>query len=178
MSFNILNEPLLIIFHPEKVVGLHDLGHFAAAFGAFAFHQVFFGEKAFIAHAVPAHIFGLVDQIAVVKILQNFADHFFVISVSSTDKAVVGNAELLPQFFEAHHSFVAMLLAAEVVFFGGALHLLTVFIGTGQKERFIPGGTVKTRKHIRPHGSVAVADVGLVVHIVYRSGYIEFLIHN
>ena len=69
VGFDIFNEPLLIIFHPEKVVGLHDLGHFAAAFGAFAFHQVFFGEKAFIAHAVPAHIFGLVDQIAVIKIL-------------------------------------------------------------------------------------------------------------
>ncbi len=179
MGFDVVDEPLLIFAHAEEVVGLDDSVDFAPALRAVAVDEVFFGEEALAADAVPAFVFCAVDFVAVVEILQHFLNDDFVTLFGGADEIVVGDFETLPQLLEADNGLVALLLRRQSVFIGGLLDLLAVFVGAGQEPGRGAEKAVIAGEHVGQNGGVRVADVRLVVHIIDRCRYVvAFLSHG
>ena len=169
-----IDQPVLIFAHAEKVVAFGDRGHLSAALRALAVDQIFFGEKAFVADAVPTGVVSFVDFAAVVEILQNFPDDTLVFFLGGADEAVAGDSEFLPEFLKAQDGFVAMLLRGDAVFFGSVLDFLSVFIGSGEEEGVFTQRTVEAGKHIRQYSRISVTDMGTVIDVVYGGRYVEF----
>jgi len=179
VGFDVLDQPVPVLAHPEEVVGFDDLGDFAAAVRTLAFDQVLLGEEPFAADAVPAGVFGPVDLVAVVEVLENFADGLLVEGVGGANEAVVGDAEPIPERLEPDDCLVAVRFGVHVARGGGFFHLLAVFVGSGQEKGLVAERTVVTREHVGQHGGVGVADVRLVIDVIDRRGDVKiFGIHR
>ena len=134
MGLDIVDEPILIFAHAEKVVAFGNGIDISAAIRAFAIHQIFFGEKAFTADTVPAGVICFVDLIPVIEILHDLGNDFFVAFLGGADKVVIGNAQACPQLLKTHHRFIAVGKGGNAPFFRRLLNFLTMFIGSGKKE--------------------------------------------
>src|ERR1035437_9808850 len=92
----------------------------------------------FIGNAVLAVVSSLVD-IAVIANLAPQRLHALLVALGGgADEIVVGQAHALPERTEFAGNFVGELLRGFARGLGGALDLLTVFIGAGEKPGVIP----------------------------------------
>ncbi len=178
MAFDIVNEPLLIVAHPEKIVGLLNSIDFFPALRAVAVDEILFGEKSFATDAVPAFVLGAVDFVAIKQILQNLLHNCFVARLRRANKIVVRNFQPFPKLLKTDDGLVALFLRADPVFFGRLLNLLPVLVGAGQKKGGRSEQTVIVRQHIRQNRRVRMADMRLIVHIIDRSRYVIVFIHR
>ncbi len=167
MFVDIVNQPLLVFAHPEEIILLRDDAQLLLMLRALAaFIQFLLRVESLTANAIVAAIFIEVDISAVVDLLQNRLNNLLVIIISGADKEIVTDVQFLPQFLKTDHRFITVLPRLYTPFFGSLCHLLTVFIGTGQEECFIPQPAMKPRQDIGQNGCVGVADVGLIVYVV------------
>ena len=176
MGFNVVNQKILVFAHAEEIVRFNDFGDVAAAFGAFAVDQVFFSEKAFVADAIPALVFRLVDFAAVVKILKHLLHDCLMSLVGGADEFVVGDAEFSPEFLKTHDGFVAVGLGRHLPERGRFLDFLPVFVGAGQKKGRHIERPVITGQHVGQNRRVGVADMRFVVDVVNRGGDVKMVI--
>ena len=178
IRIDVFDQPILVLAHFEKVIGLADLPDRAAAFRAVAFLQILFGEEAFAGRAVPALVGVAVDFTAIEEVLQDFLHHTRVPFFRRADEVGIGNIEPRPQFLEADVEFVHVLLGGNATLAGGLLHLLSVLVRAGEEEHFLPFQAMVTRGHIGGDGGVGVADVRHIVDVVNRGGDVKTLGHG
>ncbi len=171
---DVLDQPLLVLAHPEEVVRFLDLLDGPVAFRAFAVHEVLLHEKPLVRHAVPAVVLRAVNLVAVVQILEDRLDNLLVTLLRRPDKIVVRDLQLLPQLLEADDRAVRLLLRGDARGVGGLLHLLAVLVRAGQEIRRHIQQPVVARQHISDDCRVRVADVRLVVHVVNRGRNVKF----
>ena len=116
-----------------------------------------------------AGVFGLVDQPAIIQVLQDHADDLHVPFFGGTDEIAVFDPEFLPEFLEADHGLIAVFQRGHIAFGGRLFDFLTVFVGAGQEVGIFPEQRMETGQDIRQHGRVGVTDMRLVIHIIDRS---------
>ncbi len=170
---DVADQPLLVLAHAEKVIGLADLFHVAPAIGTGAPGQVLLHEEPLARHAVPAVVLGPVDLAPVEQVLQDFLHHDGVTGLGGADEVVIRDAELGPQFLEADHRGVGLLLGGHAGLHGGLLNLLAVLVGAGQEPGRHPEQAVIPGQHIAQDGRVGMPDVRLVVDVIDRRGDIK-----
>ncbi len=166
MLLDIFDEPVLILAHPEEVVGLLDRLHRAVALGARALHQVLLRVKTLAGHAIHAIVFRAVNLTAVVQILQDFLHHNLVAVLGGADKVIVRDVQRLPEHLEADDGPVGLLLRSDPGGLRGLLNLLPMLIRARQKPGGHPHQAVIARQHVPQNRGVGVPDVRLVIDVI------------
>ena len=132
-----------------------------------------FAKKAFFAHGVPALVFLRVDFTLVPELLQAFLHKGLVFRHRGADKEVVTDTHLLPQVFEAMVVFVHVFLRGHSALFGGALHLLAVFVGTGQEERLVAQNLVEAGEDVCEDGGGGMPNMRGGIHVINRGSNVK-----
>ena len=68
---------------------------------------------------------------------------------------------------------VHVFLRVDTALGGGALHLLSVFVGTGQEERLVAENLVEAGEDVREDGRVGVPDMRGVVNVIDRGSDVK-----
>ena len=89
-----------------------------------------------------------------------------MIGISRTDKAVMGNVQFLPEFFEKSHDAVNIFLRLHSLAFSGTLDFLTMFIGSSSKKDVIAAETVEPGQCVGNSRAVRVTDMQLGTRII------------
>ena len=174
VAFEEVYQLLLVRTHLEEVVLFLEPFHRAVADGvALVLVEFVFAEEAFFADGVPALVFLRVDFSLVPELLQAFLHKSLVFGHGGADKEVVTDTHLLPKVFEAVVVFVHVFLRGHAALVGSALHLLTVFVSTGQEEGLVAKNLVKAGEDVRQHGGVGVPDMGGVIHVINRGSNVK-----
>ena len=100
MIMDMVDKPLLVFAHLEKVVGFFNDLRFGLMVRALSLHQFPIRIKAFAAKAVFAFIFIEINITLVVYFLENFGDHSHVIGIGCANKIIILNIELWPKIFK------------------------------------------------------------------------------
>ena len=125
-----LGEPEVVVFFDAML----DLAPFGTelAIGA----ALFVGQELFLADAVVALLFVLVDLLFVVKALQHSLHTFLVQRIGRGRPTVVADFEFFPKRDEFRRDLIDELLRRDARFLGRLLHLLAVLIDAGEEENF------------------------------------------
>src|SRR5690606_20987845 len=124
--------------------------------------------------AVPTVVRPLIDVAFVVEALKDLLDCFDVPRLRRADEVVVSDVQSLPQLLERGDDLVDVLLGALARFLGGALHLLSVIIGTCEKEDVFAGCAPPASHGVAKDRGVGMADVQPVAGIVDRGRNVVF----
>ena len=174
MRLDVVDEPFLITAHTEEVVRFDDfIGRPMAVRTEIAVHEVLVRKEALAGNAVVPLIFRLVDEITVVEILKDLADDLFVTLLGRADEVIVFDAEFFPELLKTDHGGVALFDRGHIVFRGGFLDFLSVFVGSGQEPDVLTHRAMVPGDNISENRGVSVADVRLVVHIINRRSQIK-----
>jgi hypothetical protein len=174
ISFDLFDQPRLILTHSEKVVLLRDLNDRTKAIRTFAIHEVLFGPESLVRDAVPALIIVLIDLSSIVEILENLLNDPFMAEFCRTDEVVIGDIQPLPEGLETFHHFIAVSLWIHSPLLSSSLHLLTMFVCTRQEEDPTSFQSLVAGEYISGDRGVGMADMGNVVDVVDRSSDVEF----
>jgi len=132
-----INQPVLIITHPEEVVFLCQALYFSTTGGAVSICQVLLCPEAFFRHAVPTFVFVLVDFIRIFQLLQNFLHLVLVSRFGSSDEIVIADVQLFPDGLIAFDHLIAMFLRCFPAICRCLCHLLSMLVCTSQEEHIM-----------------------------------------
>ena len=174
VAFQEVNQLLLVRTHLEEVVLFLEPFHRAVADRvALVFVEFVFAEEAFFADGVPAFVFLRVNFALVPELLQTFLHKSLVFRHRGADEEVVLDVHLLPEVFEAVVVFVHVFLRSHVTLGSGALHLLAVFVGTGQEKCLVADDLVEAGKDVSKNGRVGMPDMRGIIDVINRSGDVK-----
>ncbi len=167
-----LQPAVRIIAHLEEISFFRNEFQRAAAIRAdvFAFGQFIFRPERFTGSAVPAFVFSFINISLVIGFLHQGLRHFDMIGISRTDKAVMGNVQFLPEFFEKSHDAVNIFLRLHSLAFSGTLDFLTMFIRSGSKKDVIAAETMEPGQCVGNSRAVRVTDMQFGTRIINRGG--------
>src|SRR5215472_5450994 len=89
----VLDQPLLVLGHPEEVVLLFDEGQRPLVIWTLAVDDLLLRVEALAPVAIPAAVLAEVDLAGVVELLEDGLDHALVARLRGADEVVVGDAE-------------------------------------------------------------------------------------
>ena len=98
--FDVLNQPVLIIAHLEKIVRLFDGLRLGIMIRAFAVYKLSVGIESLAPETVLPFVFTEIDLPLVVNFLKHLFDDRNVIFFSGSNKVTVSDVELRPEVFE------------------------------------------------------------------------------
>ena len=103
------------------------------------FADLALGDPEWIPTPHPVVLIGKAITTLKEKIIQMiYGDKFQAVlerrKLREPDKEIIGDAETFPELLKTHYGLVAVLERLDVALLSGLFHLLTVFIGSGQKE--------------------------------------------
>ncbi len=131
---NVLDQPVLILAHPQEIVGLADPVHRPFAVRTGPVLKVFLHEKPLTGDTIPTVILGPVDLALLIQRLKQLLHHSLMPGLGGTDEIIVGDFELLPQVLKTNHRGIGMLLGRDSRFIRRLLNLLSMLIRAGQKK--------------------------------------------
>src|SRR3989449_1600049 len=123
--------------------------------------------------AVPAFVSPLDDVSAGEDPLEDPEDTLLVAMLRGADEIIVGDPEPLPEGVVALDHLIGQSDGGHPPPGRGALDLLPVLIGSGEKVNVVPEHPVEARQNVGHHGRVGVAYVGNVVDVVDGSRDVE-----
>ena len=173
-----INQPLLVLAHLEKIVGLLNPLRRGVVVRALAVYQLPLGVEPFAAETVKPLVFAEVDVAGLINGGQNPAYHLFVILVGGADKVAVADVQFSPEIPEQGGNDVGIGLGRYAPGRGGFHDLVAVFIGAGEKKDLFAGHGMKTGRHVGHDGGIGVTQMGLCVHIVDRCGDVKTVGHG
>ena len=169
----VFEQGALVLGEAEKVALLRDALHRVPLVGALSVHQLRLGEKGLAPGAVPAFVSPLDDVSAGEDPLEDPEDTLLVAMLRGADEIIVGDPEPLPERVVALDHLIGQSDGGHPPPGRGALDLLPVLIGSGEKVNVVPKHPVEARQNVGHHGRVGVADVGNVVDVVDGSRDVE-----
>ena len=173
--FQMLDQLLLVFFKRKEIILLGDLGHFSKHFRPLALDFIFFLYKLFRTLAVKSSVFPEVYFAFVFQFLQKISHHLFVFFIRGANVVVVGNFKILAQRVIAHRHLVTELLRINALFHCGHLHLLPMFIQSGQEVNLVASGSAIARDHVGQHLLVGVPDMRGAVGVINCGSEIKTL---
>jgi hypothetical protein len=165
----------LILAHPKEVVLLRDLGYRAKAIRTFAVSQVFFGPEAFARDAIPSVVIVLINLSAIIEVLKNLLNDFFMADFRGTDEIVVRNIHSLPEGLKSQDHFIAVCFRIHPSFLSSFFYLLAVFIRSREEEDSIPLEASVAGKDVSGYGRIRMTDMRDIIDIVDGSGDVKEL---
>ncbi len=178
MRLDVVDEPLLIFAHAEKIVGFFTLHGFLVVVRTFPVHQFPLRVEAFAPDAIEALVGAEIDVPCLVDLLEDVLDDLDMGLVRRSDELVVADVELRPGFPKDPADPVHILLGSHPRLSGRLHDFVPVFVGTRQEVRPASHETMESREDVRHHGRVGMADVRFRVHIVDWSGDVKRLGHE
>ena len=156
----VLQQPALVLLHPEEVVGLAAQFGGVAVTGIHAIHQFLVGHVALGAHRIQALVLGEIDVARIVDLLQNLLHVALVAVLGGADEVVVTQAQPVPQFAKGVVAQVVGEGLGRLAAVGRQLDdALAVLVGAGQEVGLVPGQAVKAGDRIGQHLLEDVPDV-------------------
>ena len=125
---NMVNELLLVLGHPEKIVFFRNLLGWLLMIRTVAIHQLFFCQETFAAPAVEASIFIKIDIAPVVDILQNFLHRSDMVAVSCPNKVIRLAVQKRPGAAKQVTDFIGILTWLNILFTRCFSDLVAMFI--------------------------------------------------
>ena len=117
------------------------------------------GQELFLADAVVALLFVLVDLPFIVETLEHSLHTFLVQRIGRGRPAVVADFEFFPKRDEFRRDLIDELLRRDAGFLGRLLHFLPVLIDAGEEENLFALQPMITRDDVGQHLFVGVTDV-------------------
>jgi hypothetical protein len=177
-----MDQPGLILAHPEKVVLLRDLTHGTETVGTSSLGEVFLSPEPFTGNTIPSLILILVDLSPIVKVLEDLLNHLLMAVFGGSDEVIVRDVQPFPEGLKPFDHLITVSLRIHASFLGGLLHLLAVLVGAREKEDRVPLKTLVASQDIRSDRGIGMADMGNVVHIIDGCGDVKgplrFLLHE
>ena len=161
MGVNMLDQPIRIFAHLEKIGLLPGRLHRTSAVGTFAVHQLGLGEERLAGSAVHALIIPFVNVAFLIHFLEDLLHLALMVFVRGADEFIIGSVHQIPDLLDLPGHIVHEFLWRNACFLRFQLDLLAVLVGSGLEEHvkalasFIPGDGV------RQHDLIGIADVGL-----------------
>ena len=128
MGLDVVNEPILVFAHLEKIVGfLYDL-RFHPMVRAFSVNQFPFLVKTFTSKAVYTFVTGKIDITAIMDLCQYGLDNLDVIGIGCPDKLIIVNVQQGQKILKQLADPVGIDLGRCVILFSRLDNFIPVFI--------------------------------------------------
>jgi hypothetical protein len=168
-----LDQPGLILAHPEEIVLLRDLTDRTKTVRALSLGEILLRPESFAGDTVPTLIIVLIDLPTIVKILEDLLNDLLVADFCCADEVIIGDSEPLPERLEAFDHFIAVSFWIHSPLLCCLLNLLTMFICTGEEKNLTALQPFVTGEDVSGDGGVGMADMGDIIDIVDRGGDVE-----
>jgi len=168
-----INEPVLVFSHGEKIIRFPDNGRFGLVIRAFAVDKFTRVIEPFAIIAVESFVFAEIDIPGVVDLCENMFYNRNVVGIGCPDKPVVIDADLGPDFPEQAADPVRIGLRTFIVFFGRFYDFITVFVRAGQEKRFFFAHIMETAGNIGCNGCVGMPQVGFRIDVINGGCHIK-----
>ena len=159
VGFVEIEQRLLVLRKAEVIALFLEALDLVAAGRALPVDQLRLGNEDLVDRAIPAFVVPLVD----VAVGRHAAPQLLRRTVMSRlrrpDEIVVRDIQVPAHLTEARRDLLGKDLRLEPGFLCGALHFLTVLVGSRQKEHVVAQEPPRTRDRIRHHRGVGVSDV-------------------
>jgi len=166
----VVDEPVLIFAHFEKIVFLLTSYGGTIMLGALAVNKFFCGIEPFTANTILTAIGAKVDVSLVINLLEDIAYYSLVKLICGADEVVVGNIKIWPGFAEQIADLVNVSLRILTCGGGSFYDFVTMFICPSEKIGFFACEYVKTVQYIRNDGRVGMAEMGWSIYVVDGCG--------
>jgi len=166
----VVDEPVLVSAHPEKIVFFLTVYGGAIMLRALTVNQFLCGIEPFTANTILAAVGAKVDISLVVNLLEDIAHYSFVKLISGADEVVVGNIKTWPGLAKQLADLVSVGLRIFTCGSGGFYDFVPMLICAGEKIGFFPCEHMKTVQNISDNGRVGMAEMGWSIHVVYGCG--------
>jgi len=176
--FNVLDQPVLILAHPEEIVALLPVLRFALVIGTQAVHQLLFHVEAFAADAVESLVVAEVDVAGVIDLLEDHPYDPDMIFIGGADEVIVVDVQFRPEGPELGADAVGIGLGIDAGLLGGLGDLVAVFVRAGHEKGPVSGKLMITRQDIGEDCRIGMADVRRGIDIVNRGRDIIVLVHG
>jgi hypothetical protein len=178
----VIDQPGLILAHPEKVVLLRDLTHGTETIGTFSLREVFLRPEPFTRNTIPSLVIILIDLPPVVKVLKDLLNHLLMAVFGGSDEVIVRDVQPFPEGLKPFDHLITVSLRIHPPFLGGLLHLLAMLVGAREKEDLVTLKTLVASQDIRSDRGIGMPNMGNVVHIIDGCGDVKgplrFLLHE
>ena len=168
-----LDQPVLVGGQPEEIALLLQLHQLVGQPLGLHLLGLGLGDVGLVADRVEPLVGVLVDVPGAQQLAEPVLDHRLVLGVGGAHEVVVVMPMRSQRFAEVGHHLVGQGLGRDAPGRGGLLDLLAVLVGAGEEIHLLAHHPPVPRDHVRQHGGVGVADVGLVVHVVDGGGDVE-----
>ena len=177
VRFDVMNERVRVLSHPEEVRLFFGALDFAAAVGAFAVYKLALRPKTFARGAVPALVLALVDIALLIELLEDLLHRPDVARIGGADELVVRSADAVPNGADDTRDVVDIGLRGDARLFRLLFDLLAVFVRARLEADVVALHALETDDGVRQNGFVSVADVRLARSIGDRRRYIIIALH-
>ena len=161
-----LDKPVLVSAHPEKIIRFLDNFRNRFVVRASAIHQFAFCIKTFTPKTVCAFVFAEVDISCIIDLLQDFLDYPGVGRGCCAYEIVILYVEFRPQGFEKLSDLVHIDKWTQALLLGRSDHLVTMFIGSCQKVGLLAAHPVESIQDIGHNRGVSMTQVRPGIHVI------------
>ena len=170
VAANVVDQPLLVAGHPEKIVLFGDLLRRSQVVGAIAVDQLLFRQIALAASAIEAAVFIEIDIPQVIYLLQNALHHGHMGRIGGADEMIGLNVEHGPGLAEDGADPVDVFPRRDILAFRRFDDLVAMFVGARLKPHRVPAETPEPAVGVGDDRGIGMAEVRLCIHIVNRRG--------
>ncbi|MCG3771596.1 MAG: hypothetical protein JW384_02784 [Nitrosomonadaceae bacterium] len=133
----------------------------------------------FASDAIETVVFAFVDVSALFEFFKEALNTSHVTLGSRSDEIIVGNIEVLPEWFPGiFHQAIGPLLRRHFVCLGGAHDFLTMFIRTSEVPDRFPALAMPAGEHISGDRRIRMPQVRCIVYVIDRGSEIKGLRHG
>ena len=173
MALVMLQQSIGVIRQTEEVRILLLHPRYLRARGGLPVHEFGLVVVALVPHRVPPLVATEIHGPIVIERLPQVPDGTLVMILRRPYESIVAHVHQPQQVAEGLGHGVAELHRFHPRVPRRRLHLLPVFVGAAQEAHVPSGVTHVPRDDVAREAGVRVADVGFVVHVVYRGGDTE-----
>ena len=168
MCVDIIDEPVLVSTHSEKIVGLPD--HLGNSFvvRTSPVYQLTVCVETLTSKTVCAFVFAEVDIFSIIDFLQDFLDHLHVGRVCGAYEVIIFYVEFRPQRFEKITDLVRINQRTQAFSLGCLHYLVTMFICPCQKIGLTTAHPVESIQDIGYHCGVGMTQVRTGIYVIDR----------
>ena len=169
---NMLNQPVRILAHTEKVRLFFGRLHFSAAIGTFSVHQLTLRPEGFAGRTIHPLIRSLIDIALVIKAFENLLHLLFMRFVRGADKFVIGDIQHITHSLNYPGNLIHEFFGRNAGLLGLQLNLLAMLIRSRLEKDVVALLSLKPGDAVRQHNLIVIADMRLAGRIGNGRGQI------
>ncbi len=169
-----LNQPIRILTHFEKISFFFGRLYFSATVRALSIHKLRFRPKGFTGGTIQAFISTFINITLIIKPFKNFLYLLLVVRVSRPNKFIIGSIHQIPQSPDCSGYIIYKFFRCNSSLLCLQLYFLSVFICPCLEKHIIAFFSLVSGNAVCQYDLITVSNVGFPRRIGYRCSNIVF----